>query len=106
MIFCQIVFNIVEVLVYIYYKDGGVFIWRDLISISFGDGNVGYVVRYNGIDENGNGILEGELIFGIDVCYSIYWVIYVYENIGEYVLSIFFVNRLDGIYNINFLNFG
>jgi len=106
MTFRQIAPNTVEASAHIYYKDGGAFTWRDSISISFGDGNVGYAVRYNGIDENGNGIPEGELIPGTDVRHSIYRAIHVYENTGEYVLSTSPVNRLDGIYNINFPNSG
>lgn len=81
------------------------FVDCDIIMLCWGDGFYEWILWFNGLDFNGDGVLDGEIIFGMDVKLSIYRFEYIYEEVGFYILSIIDFNWNGGIFNVNFLNF-
>lgn len=73
---------------------------RDTVTLCWGDGNCTAILRTNGIDEDGNGILDGEEI-GNDVRVNRYTMEHTYSGLGHYVLSMMDPNRNADICNIN-----
>ena len=74
---------------------------RDSIDISWGDGTSELISRVNGVDADGDGVPEGEVIFD-DIKQNIYRGRHQYPGIRPfYVISILDPNRIDNIINIS-----
>ena len=74
---------------------------RDSLEICWGDGSCQWVVRTNGVDTNGDGIPDGEML-GNDVKLNIYAYEHTYLDNGQYTISMTDPNRNAGILNVNF----
>jgi len=84
----------VEVSVFTYTKLSSFNADRDTIPVNWGDGNIEWIPRVNGVDGN------GELIEN-DIKKNIYQYTHTYANIGSFLISVTDPNRNAGIININ-----
>jgi hypothetical protein len=76
---------------------------RDSLTVCWGDGNFSRVPRVNGLDINGDGVPDGEIIApGIKM--NIYRDTHLYAEINRYTIGMTDPNRNGGIININFPN--
>lgn len=76
---------------------------RDSLEINWGDGNTQWLYRVNGIDTDGDGIPEGEIIdeeYGL----SVYKGEHTYSEQSNYLLTMSDPNRNAGILNVNYPN--
>lgn len=76
---------------------------RDSISIHWGDGMQGTIARVNGLDSDGNGVPDGEMISD-RFSKHIYRGLHTYPSLGVYVISHLAPGRNSGIININYPN--
>ncbi len=76
---------------------------RDSIYLCWGDGTCEAVLRVNGLDNDGNGIPDGEVL---DEYFqmNIYTTQHTYDEFGQYTLSMTDPNRNAGILNLNHPN--
>ena len=77
--------------------------FRETLRLDWGDGTSTWVPITNGIDADGDGVLDGEVIESTSLKF-IYAGEHTYTQAGRYLLSMENPNRLGGILNLNFPN--
>lgn len=78
---------------------------RDSVEISWGDGTSSIIFRVNGVDQDGNGVPDGQMLAN-DIQKNVYVGIHTYPGAPPppnryYIISFKDLNRIDGINNID-----
>ena len=72
---------------------------RDSLELHWGDGTSTYLLRINGIDTDGDGIPDGEILDN-DIKKNLYAAIHTYAAPSDYTLSYIDFNRIADIINV------